>query len=143
MKKNILLIVLVTLLSCKENNIDIPEKKNIKKKNTEKISHEKIDKEIQKIGNLYRPEIMQQEEIEIKTRKKNYRYTLTNSNLLDTDLQNIKSHSRKIVRIYYKFLIKINSPFTFNKIIIQIIHRNGKIDNFEYSEREMKEIIKE
>lgn len=102
---------------------------------------EKIDAENQEIGRLYRPEIMQQEKIETKNGKNNYRYTLTNSDLLDTDLQNIKIHSKKIVSIYYKFLIRINIPFNYNKIIIKIIHKNGKIDSFEYSEKNMKEII--
>lgn len=106
-------------------------------------SSEKIDDETQEIGSLYRPEIMQQEEIKMKNGKKNYRYTLTNSDLLDTDLKNIKIHSKKIANIYHKFLIRINSPFHYNKIIIKIIHRNGKIDIFEYSEKEMKGIIKE
>jgi hypothetical protein len=104
---------------------------------------EKTDDEIQEIGHLYKPEKMQHEKIETKTGKNDYRYTLTSSDLLDTDLQNIKIHSRKIVSIYYKFLIRINSPFNYNKIIIKIIHRNGKIDIFEYSEKEMKGIIKE
>jgi len=85
---------------------------------------------------------MQQEEIKNKTEKNNYRYTITNSDLLDTDLQNIKIHSRKIVNIYYKFLIRINSPFNYNKIIVKIVHRNGKIDSYEYSEKEIKRIIK-
>lgn len=103
---------------------------------------EKINDEIQEIGNLYKPEMMQQEEIKNKAKKNNYRCTITNSDLLDADLQNIKIHSRKIVSIYYKFLIRINSPFNYNKIIVKIIHRNGKVDNFEYSEKEMQEIIK-
>lgn len=103
---------------------------------------EKIDDEIHEIGRLYRPEIMQQEEIKTKSAKNNYRYTLTNSDLLDTDLQNIKIHSREIVSIYYKFLIRTNTPFNYNKIIIKIVHRNGKIHSFDYSEKDMKEIIK-
>jgi hypothetical protein len=104
--------------------------------------YKKIDEEIQEIGTLYRPERMQQEEIKNKTGKNNYRYTLTNSDLLDTDLQNIKIHSRKIVSIYYKFLSRINSPFNYKKIIVKIEHRDGKIDNFEYSEDEIQKIIK-
>lgn len=101
-----------------------------------------MNDETQEIGQLYKPEKFQTEEIKMGTGKNNYQCTVKNSDLLDTDLQNIKMHSGKIASIYYKFLIRINSPFKYNKIIVKIEHRNGKIDSFEYSEKEMEEIIK-
>ena len=104
--------------------------------------YKKVDDETRDIGYIYKPEKIQTEEIKMKTGKNNYQCTVTNSDLLDTDLQNIKMHSGKIAGIYYKFLIRINSPFNYNKIIIKIEHRNGKIDSFEYSEKEMQKIIK-
>ncbi|WP_035650996.1 hypothetical protein [Flavobacterium sp. ASV13] len=136
MKTYIYLAILITLFSCKENKIEVQEKQNVKK-----IGPPKIDYEIREIGQLYRPEMMQQEEIKNGNGKNNYRYTLTNSDLLDQDLQNIQIHSRKIALNYYNFLIKINSPFNYEKIIVKIVHRNGKIDSFEYSEKEIKEIM--
>lgn len=137
MKTYIYLAILITLFSCKENKIEVQERQNVKK-----VGPPKIDYEIREIGKLYWPEMMQQEEIKNKNGKKNYRFTITNSDLLDQDLQNIQVHSRKIARNYYNSLIKINSPFIYNKIIVKIVHRNGKIDNFEYSEKEIQEIIK-
>jgi hypothetical protein len=104
--------------------------------------YKKVDDETRDIGYIYKPEKVQTEEIKMKTGKNNYQCTVTNSDLLDTDLQNIKMHSGKIAGIYYKFLIRINSPFNYNKIIVKIKHRNGKIDSFEYSEKEMRKIIK-
>lgn len=105
-------------------------------------NYKKVEDETREIGDLYRPEMIQTEEIKMKSGKNNYQCTVTNSDLLDTDLQNIKIHSRKIVSIYYKFLSRINSPLNYNKIIVKIAHRNGKIDNFEYSEEKMQKIIK-
>ena len=105
-------------------------------------NYKKVEDETREIGDLYRPEMIRTEEIKMKSGKNNYQCTVTNSDLLDTDLQNIKIHSRKIVGIYHKFLSRINSPFNYNKIIVKIEHRNGKIDNFEYSEEEMQKIIK-
>ena len=104
--------------------------------------YKKVDDETRDIGYIHKPEKIQTEEIKMKTGKNNYQCTVTNSDLLDTDLQNIKMHSGKIAGIYYKFLIIINSPFNYNKIIVKIEHRNGKIDSFEYSEKEMRKIIK-
>ena len=134
----------MNLVSCKENQIDsqkkidyvdVDDKGNAKKAQT-------ISDEIKEIGDLYQPEIMNQEELKKNNGKNNYQYTLTNSDLLDTDIENLKTHSRKIVSNYYKFLIRINVPFNYDKIIVKIIHRNGKMDIFKYSEKEIQEIIK-
>lgn len=132
MKKYTLLFFLITLFSCKENKIEIHEKKDSKK-----IIIQKLDEEIQEIGSFYRPEMMQQEKIKTDTGKNNFQYTLTNSDLLDEDLQNIQMHSRKIAGLYYNLLKRTNSPFNYNRIIVKIVHRNGKIDSFEYSEKEL------
>jgi len=131
------------MFSCKESKtenskkidyVDVDEKGNAEKA-------QKIPKEIEEIGNLYQPEKMEQEEIKKKSGKNDYQYTLTNSDLLDSDLKNLKDHSEKIVNNYYKFLIKINIPFNYEKIIVKIIHRNGRINIFKYSEKEIQEII--
>lgn len=137
MKKIIYILILLNLLSCKESKIE-----NSKKDNFEEIKEGKIIPEVEEIGKLYYPERMEQEQIKKNTGKNDYQYTLTNSDLLDTDLQNLKNHSKTIARYYYKFLIRINVPFNYDKIIVKIIHRNGKVDIFKYSEKEMKEIIK-
>lgn len=118
------------------------EKLELQKNNSTEISYEKPDDEIQEIGNLFRPEIMQQEKIKLKNGKNNYQYTLTNSDLLDKDLENIKNHSKKIAINYYNLLKRTNKPFSYNKIIVKVIHRNNKIDRFEYSEKDIKDISK-
>ena len=144
MKKILYIFILMNLVSCKENQIDsqkkidyvdVDDKGNAKKAQT-------ISDEIKEIGDLYQPEIMKQEELKNNNGKNNYQYTLTNSDLLDTDIENLKTHSRKIVSNYYKFLIRINVPFNYDKIFVKIIHRNGKMDIFKYSEKEIQEIIK-
>lgn len=144
MKRILLLFILTTLLSCKENKINSIKKIDYvdvdgdgNAKNTQKISEE-----IEEIGYLYQPERMEQEELKKTVGKNDYQYTLTNSDLLDTEIENLENHSRKIVSNYYKFLIRINTPFNYDKIIVKIIHRNGKEDVFKYSEKEMQEIIK-
>lgn len=63
-------------------------------------------------------EIMQQEEIEKSNGKNDYQYTLTNSDLLDKDTENLKEHSLKISN-YYNFLTRINKPFIYDKIIVK------------------------
>jgi hypothetical protein len=118
------------------------EKLELQKNNSTEISYEKPDDEIQEIGNLFRPEIMQQEKIKLKNGKNNYQYTLTNSDLLDKDLENIKNHSKKIAINYYNLLKRTNNSFSYNKIIVKVIHRNNKIDRFEYSEKDIKDISK-
>ena len=144
MKRILLIFILTIFFSCKENKVNSIKKIDYvdvdgegNAKNTQKISEE-----IEEIGNLYQPERMAQEEIKKSVGKSDYQYTLTNSELLDTDIKNLKNHSRKVVSNYYKFLNRINVPFNYDKIIVKIIHRNGKEDIFEYSEKEMLEITK-
>ena len=134
----------MNLVSCKENQIDSPKK--IDYVDVDDIGNAKkaqtISDEIKEIGDLYQPEIMQQEELKKNNGKYNYQYTLTNSDLLDTDIENLKTHSRKIVSNYYKYLNRIIVPFTYDEIIVKIIHRNGKMDVFKYNEKEIQEVIK-
>ena len=139
--KKLIFLVLIILVSCKETKIESLKKQNEIKDTIENVQSKQIDPETQEVGNLYRPEMMQQEQIENKNGKNNYQYTLTKSDLLDMDLKNLKNHADKIVIIYYRFLIRINKPFEYDKIIVKIIHRNGKTDIFEYSEKDMKQIL--
>lgn len=142
MKRVLLVFILTFLFSCKENDsikkIDYVDVDGEGK--AEKV--QRISEEIEEIGYLYQPERMEQGEIKKSIGKNDYQYTLTKSDLLDTDLKNLKNHSNKIVSNYYKFLITINNPFNYDKIIVKIIHRNGKEDLFKYSETEIQEIIK-
>ena len=144
MKKILSIFILINLISCKESEIKSTKKFDYVHVNEEGIANEvqKTPNETDEIGYLYQPERMETEEIKKNTGKNDYQYTLTNSDLLDSDLQNLKIHSRKIVSAYYKFLIRVNVPFNYDKIIVKIIHKNGKVDIFKYSENEMQEIIK-
>lgn len=131
MKKILIFFILFSLFSCKGNKI-----KNSEKNSSEKVTEGEIIPEIQEIGNLFRPEMMEQEEIKIVNGKNNYQYTITNSDLLDTELENTEKYAKQIVNVYYKFLIRINNPFNYDKIITKIIHRNGKIESFKFSEKD-------
>lgn len=139
MKKIIFIFILLNLVSCKDTKIEIPKKidyidvdNNVDAKKTQNIMDE-----IQEIGYLYEPEIMKQEKIEKNNGKNDYKYTLINSDLLDKDTGNLKKHSLKIASNYYNILTKMNKPFIYDKIIVKIIHRNGKVEIFKYSEEEM------
>jgi hypothetical protein len=140
MKKIIFIFILINLVSCKDTKIEI--EKNIDyidvDNNGDAKKKQNIMDEIQEIGYLYQPEIMKQEKIEKNNGKNDYKYTLINSDLLDKDSENLKKHSLKIVSNYYNFLSKINNPFIYDKIIVKIIHRNGKVDIFKYSEEKMQ-----
>lgn len=136
MKKIIFIFILINLVSCKDTKIEIEKKIDYIDGGAKKTQN--IMDEIQEIGYLYQPEIMKQEKIEKKNGKNDYKYTLINSDLLDKDTGNLKKHSLKIVCNYYNFLTKINKPFIYDKIIVEIIHRTGKVDIFKYSEEEMQ-----
>lgn len=133
MKNYLFIIIAILTISCKEIPMNVQDRKG------ETIVNKKTnDSEIQEIGKLYQPEKIETKQIKSESdiKKDNYEITLTNSDLLDTDLKNIKKHSKKIAAIYYKFLVRINSPFNYNKIIVKIIHRNGKIESYKHSEIE-------
>lgn len=134
----------MSLFSCKENKLNSTKKIDYVNVDEEEKADkvQKISNEIEEIGYLYQPERMEQEEIKKNNGKNNYQYTLTNSDLLDTDIENLETHSRKIVSNYYNFLIRINVPFNYDEIIVKIVHRNGKVNIFKYSEKEIQEIIK-
>lgn len=133
--KKYIIIFIISIISCKENRIDnqVKRDKSISNKET-------VDNEIRKLTDLFMPEKMETEEIKTEFNKKNYQITFTNSDLLDKDLKNIKLNSDKIASIYNMFLMRINNPLNYDKIIVKIIHRNGKINVFEYSEKEMLKI---
>lgn len=137
MKKKLFILILILTFSCKKNEVKHPETKN-----NEVINKEKLNDELQKIGNLYKPEKFELKEnkIEAESIKENYTITLTNSNLLDTDLKNIKTHCEKIAIIYYTFLVRSIKSFNYDKIIVKIVHRNGTIYSCNYSEKEIREI---
>ena len=143
MTKILFIFILLSIFSCNESKIKNTKKIDYVNVNDEGDADEskKISDETQEIGYLYQPEIMRQEEIKKTNGKNDYQYTLSNSDLLDNDLSNLKKHSKIIVTKYYKFLIRINIPFNYDKIIVKIIHRNGKVDTFEYSENDMQKII--
>ena len=103
-------VIVINVISCKETKIVSPKKFDYVDvdNNGDAKKTQNITDEIQEIGYLYQPEIMQQEEIEKSSGKNDYQYTLTNSDLLDKDTENLKEHSLKIVSNYYNFLIKIN-----------------------------------
>jgi hypothetical protein len=129
---------LISIFSCKENKVVVQEKIT-----PEKINNDKLGNEVQKIGDLYQPEKMEFKERKVGAinEKENYQISLTKSDLLDNDIKNLKTHSNKIVSLYFKFLNRTNSDFIYDKIIVNIIHRNGEIDNFKYSEKELIEIL--
>ncbi|WP_413998197.1 hypothetical protein ACMDB5_10430 [Flavobacterium sp. W1B] len=139
MKNYLYILILTSIISCKENVVNDQERKT---ENLETI--EKMDDEIREIGNLYKPEkfVAKQGKIRTDNKKENYQITLTNSDLLDSDKENAKGHAEKIVNLYYKNLVRNIVPLNYNKIIVEIEHRNGKKQSFKYSEKEIKEIIK-
>ena len=139
MKNYLLILMLISISSCKENEVIAQEKKPEKAELSEEMNYE-----IQEIGNLYKPEkmIIKQNKIRTDNEKENYQITLTNSDLLDSDTENLKKHAEKIANFYFKNLSRNIVPLNCRNIIVEIEHRNGKKDNFKYSEKEMKKIIK-
>lgn len=134
MKDYLFILILISFFSCKENIVNAQEKK------LEKIEiKQKMEDEIQEIGNLYQPEkmVVKQNKIRPDNKKEDYQITLTNSDILDKDLENIETHVAKIVSIYYKNLVRNIIPFNYNKIIVEIEHRNGKKDSFKYTEKDL------
>ena len=129
----------MTMFSCKENVVTAQEKKS-----EVKTSVEKMDYEIQQIGNIYKPERMQVKDGKIRTdnKKENYQITLINSDLLDSDKENVKSHAEKIAKMYYENLSRKIVDLNSNKIIVEIEHRNGKKENFKFSEIEIQKFKK-
>jgi len=137
MKKYLFLIILFLIYSCKHDKIILPEKKVIKEQKNE--SHD----EVMKIAGLYRPEKMvaKGKRKGTYTEKENYQITITNSNLLDNDIENIESHAQKIAIIYHKSLMKTIPRFNFKKIIVKIKHKNAKSETFEYSEENISQLL--
>lgn len=125
--------MIISIVSCRENTINAQEKKS---ENIETIV--KMDDEIREIGNLYQPErmIAKQGKVRTDNKKEDYQITLTNSDLLDRISENKDEHVKKIATLYYKNLTKNIVPFNYNKITVNIEHRNGKKNSFKYSEKD-------
>lgn len=131
--KNILyILILISVYSCDKKNYSVPGKKVNNLNGGEKIN---LNQQVQEIGNLYLPEEMTFKEKSIKSNseKEDYQITLINSDLLDTDFDNIEKHAGKIASLYYKYLLSNIKPLSLKNIIVKIKHRNLKIDRFEYS----------
>lgn len=134
MKNYLYILILISIVTCKEEHaINAQEKKS---ENIETI--EKTDDNIRKIGKLYKPEkfIITPGKISAKNKKQNYQITLFNSDLLDNKEENLKNHAKEIANLYHKSLINNSITFNFNKIIVEIEHRNGKKENFKFSEKD-------
>jgi hypothetical protein len=133
MKKYLYILILTSVISCKENTIKAQEKKS---ENIDTI--QKKDDEIREIGNLYQPERMIAKQAKVRTdsKKENYQITIFNSDLLDNKTEDIENHAKKIANLFYKNLLRNIIPFNFNKIIVKIEHRNGKIKSFKYTEKD-------
>ncbi len=139
MRNYVFVIILILTSSCKDNKIFSPEKKVQKEIKKEKIN----SYEVRQIGRLYLPESMTVWGKSIVNSgvkfvdygvKEDYQITLTNSNLLDSELDNLQMHSKKIATLYNTYLTKNLKPFNVHKIIVIIEHRNGKNDRFEFPE---------
>nr|WP_315153824.1 hypothetical protein [uncultured Flavobacterium sp.] len=133
MKNHVLVIILIITSSCKDNKIFSPEKKVQKEVKKENIN----SYEVQQIGRLYQPAniIIKVNNIGGNTEKEDYQITLTNSNLLDSKLEDLQMHSKKIAALYNTFLTKTLKPFNVQKIIVKIEHKNGKNNSFEFTEQ--------
>jgi hypothetical protein len=139
MRKFLYILIIISTFSCKDNVINAQEQKS--EKQEVKV---KMDDEIQQIGNIYQPEkmVIKQNKIRTDNKKENYQITLTNSNLLDSDKENVENHAEKIVKMYYRNLSRNIVDLNSDKIIVEIEHRNGKKESFKYSEIEIQKLEK-
>lgn len=119
---------MILVSSCKDNKITKEEEKF----ETDRNNKNTYD-QIQKIGYLFKPE-----NINTSTDGRNFQITLTNSDLLDIELENVQIHSKKISAIYYNHLVKTLVLFNFKKIIVKIEHRNGKTESYEFAAENFK-----
>ena len=133
MKKLLLVLILVSFYSCKNNKIVAQENKINK---FDKEANLKIG--IQEIGSLYKPEKMsiKQGAIRKDNKKENYQITLTNSNFLDSLSEKTEISARKVADLYYKNLIANIFPLNYDKISVNIEHRNGKKESFKFIEKD-------
>jgi len=125
MKKIIFLFLLISIISCKNKEID----------------HSKDDDtEIQKIGHLYQPEKINTGPVksDIDLNKKSYEINLFNSDVLEKDMKFLKGHSAKIAILYRNFLIQ--NEYNYNDIIVRIHQKNNNSYDFKYSEKQLLEI---
>jgi hypothetical protein len=96
MKKYLFILIIISIFSCKENNVNAQEKNS-----TEIETKEKMQDEIQEIGNFYRPKkmVIKQNKIRTDNKKEDYQITLTNSDLLDSVSENTEIHVKKIANL--------------------------------------------
>jgi hypothetical protein len=143
MKKYLFIIILIYTFSCKENDV-VPQKEETHKITEQKTnSQEKANDLAQKIGELYNPERMTIKGNRVeKNEDENYKITLTNSDLIDSDIKNVEKHAQKIAIDYYRYLKQNIEPLNLKMLIIKIEHRNTKIDSFSYSNENIIELIK-
>jgi hypothetical protein len=141
MKKYLLIIILISSYSCKDENFDVQEKNEGKE--IKSVNKDRVNDLAYKIGDLYKPEGMSIKGNRVGTNNEleNYQITLTNSDLLDSDIENVEKHAQKLAIIYYKFLFEKVKLFNFEKIIIKIEHRNTKTNSFEYSEENINQLL--
>ena len=139
MRKFLYILIIISTFSCKDNVITAQAQKS--EKQEVKV---KMDDEIQQIGNIYQPEkmVIKQNKIRTDNEKENYQITLTNSNLLDSDKENVENHAEQIVKMYYRNLSRNIVDLNSDKIIVEIEHRNGKKESFKYSEIEIQKLEK-
>ncbi len=139
MRKFLYILIIISTFSCKDNVITAQEQKS--EKQEVKV---KMDDEIQQIGNIYQPEkmVIKQNKIRTDNKKENYQITITNSNLLDSDKENVENHAEQIVKMYYLNLSRNILDLNSDKIIVEIEHRNGKKESFKYSEIEIQKLEK-
>ena len=89
MYKILVALLMMNLYSCKEKKVV----NKIENNDLENAHIGPVIPEIQVVADLFKPERMEQDEIENKTGKNNYKYTITNSDLLDSDLKNTKMYA--------------------------------------------------
>lgn len=136
MKNYLVIIIIIFFYSCKENKTNQKQNKINNTSDLPKINPNVI---AQQIDSMYHPEAMtiKGNKIGVNTMQENYKITIKNSRLLDSNLIGNKKDAEKISTIYYKYLTKAIKPLNMEKIIIEIKHSNGKIDSFEFSENEI------
>jgi len=130
-------LCLIITYSCTDKNHPTPDKKISNNHAGEKAE---LNQPIQEIGSFYQPEEMTIKEKQTgkSGNKEDYQITLKNSDLLDSDLENLNEHAKKIASLYYKSLTSTIHPLNLKKVVVTIKHRNLKIDNFEYLEENIK-----
>lgn len=137
MIKSRLLLLLFVIIShsCTKKEYNIPPKKNNKTNKTKTT----LNQQIQEIAKIYYPEQMNFKGNSIlnNSEKEDYQITITNSELIDNNLDSTEEHANKIVSLYYIFLAKNVKSLNIKKITVNIEHKDMKISSFEYLEKDI------